>query len=83
MASVGYKYQIQTEWMCDNCFVLWFVSGSEAYLACVWHKRRMIVCCWSSAAIIRVVVADGKPWVSMLLSRNEFTMLTYMTFLAF
>ena len=32
---------------------------------------------------MRVVVADGKPWISMLLSRNEFTILTHITFLAF
>ena len=28
-------------------------------------------------------LADGKPWVSMLLSRNGFTMLTRVTFLVF
>ena len=28
-------------------------------------------------------LADGKPWVSILLSRNKFTMPTHITFLAF
>ena len=28
-------------------------------------------------------LADGKPWVSMSVSLNEFTMLTHVTFLAF
>ena len=32
--------QIQIEWMCYKCFVLWRVSGSMAHLACVWHEEQ-------------------------------------------
>ena len=74
--------QIQTEWMCYNCFVLWCVSGLKVPLACVWHKEQFCTVgpvLWNSAGGL----ADGKPRVSMPLSRKGFTMPTCITFLAF
>ena len=74
--------QIQTEWMCYNCFVLWYVSGSKVPLACVWHEERFY-----TAGLVPQNgagdLADGKPRVSMPLSWNEFTILIHVTFLAF
>ena len=74
--------QIQTEWMCYNYFDLWCVSGSKVPLACVWHEERF----YTAGPALRNcagVLADGKPWVSMLLSWNVFTILTYVTNLSF
>ena len=68
--------------MCYNCFVLWCVSGSKAPLACFWHDKRF----YTAAPVPRNGVgdlADGKSWVSMPLSWNEFTIPTRVTFLAF
>ena len=39
----------------------------------------LLVLCWNSVGDL----ADGKPWVYMLLSQNSFTMLTRVTFFAF
>ena len=51
-------------------------------LACVCHEER-----FSTAGPVQQNsagdLADGKPWVSMLLNRNGFTMLTDVTNLAF
>ena len=74
--------QIQTEWMCYNCFVLWRVSWSKVPLACVWHEEWFYTAGpvpWNSAGGL----ADGKHWDSMPLSQNGFTMPTCMTFLGF
>ena len=38
--GTAFTNQIQTEWMCYSCFVLWCMSRSKAALACVWHKER-------------------------------------------
>ena len=68
--------------MCYNCFVLWCVSGSKAPLACVWHEERF----YTAGPVPRNgagELAGGKPWVSMPLNWNEFTILTRVTFLAF
>ena len=78
----AFTYQIQTKWMCYNCFVSWCVSKSKAPLACVWHEERL----YTTGAIPRNgagLLVDGKPWVSMLLIRYGFTMLTCLTYLAF
>ena len=32
--------QINIEWMCYNCFILWCVIGSKASLACIWHEEQ-------------------------------------------
>ena len=58
--------EIQTEWICYNCFVLWCVSGSKVPLACVWHEERF----YTAGPVLRNgmgSLADGKPYVSMLL----------------
>ena len=71
-----------TEWMCYNCFVLWCVSGSKAPLASILHKEWF----YTASPVPQDSVgglADGKPWVFMLLSRNGFTMQTHTTFLVF
>ena len=78
----AFTNQIQTEWMCNNCFVLWCVSGSKAPLACVWHEEQF----YTAGPVPRNGVGDlaeGKLWVSMPLSWNEFTIPTRITFLAF
>ena len=65
----AFTNQIQTEWMCYNCFVLWCVSGSKALIACVWHEERF----YTAGLVPRNGVddlADGKPWVSMPLNWN-------------
>ena len=51
-------------------------------LACVWHEERF----YTAGPVPRNSaggLADGKPWVSMPLSRNGFTMTTRVTNLAF
>ena len=51
-------------------------------LACVWHDERF----YTVSSVLQNGAddsADGKPWVSMLLSWNGLTMLTHITFLAF
>ena len=56
----AFTNQIQTEWMCYNCFVLWCVSGSKVPLACVWHEEQF----YTASAVPRNSVgdlADGKP----------------------
>ena len=76
--GAAFTNQMQTEWMCYNYFVLWCVSESKAPLACVWHKERFYTAgpvSWNSVGVL----ADGKPWVSMPLSRNKFTMPTRVT----
>ena len=68
--------------MCYNYYVLWCVSRSKAPLACVWHEERF----YTAGPVPRNcvgVLADGKPWVSVPLSRNGFTMLTRIVNLAF
>ena len=60
----AFTNQIQTEWMCYNCFVLWCMSGSKVPLACVWHEERF----YTAGPVPRNgagELADGKPWVSM------------------
>ena len=74
--------QIQTEWMCYNYFVLWCVSRSQMSLACVWHEEWF----YTAGPIPQNSaggLADGKPWLSMLLSWNGFTIPTCITNLAF
>ena len=74
--------QIQTKWMCYNCFVLWCLSGSKAPLACVWHEEQF----YTAGPVPRNSVGglvDGKPWVSMPLSWNGITMPTRVANLAF
>ena len=74
--------QIQTEWMYYICFVLWCVSRSKALLACVWHEEWF----YTAGPVPQngaSDLADGKPWVSMLLSWNGFTILSPVTFLVF
>ena len=50
-------------------------------LACAWHEEQFSTVGpvpWNSASDL----ADGKPWVSMPLSRKGFTMPTHVIFLA-
>ena len=78
----AFTNQIQTEWMCYNCFVLWCMSGSNAPLACVWREERF----YTAGPVPRNSaggLADGKSWVYKPLSRNGFTMPTHVTNLAF
>ena len=78
----AFTNQIQTEWMCYNCFVLWCVSGSKAPLAFVWHKERF----YTAGPVLRNSaggLADGKPWGYKRSNRNGFTMPTHVTNLAF
>ena len=51
-------------------------------LACVWHEEQFYTACPVPQNDMGGL-GDGKPWVSMPLSQNKFTMLTYITFLAF
>ena len=37
------RLQIQTKWMCYNCFVVWCMSGSKVPLTCVWHEERFYI----------------------------------------
>ena len=58
------------------------MSGSKAPLACVWHEEQF----YAAGPMPQNGVgdlADGKPWVSMLLSCNKFTIPTCVTFVAF
>ena len=58
------------------------MSGSKAPLTCVWHEEWFYTAGsvqWNDAGGL----ANGKPWVSMLLSWNGLTMPTHITFLAF
>ena len=74
--------QINIEWMCYNCFILWCVIGSKGSLACIWHEEQF----YTAGPLLQngtVGLTDGKPWVSMLLSWNRFTMPTCIAFLAF
>ena len=75
----AFTNQIQTdEWMCYNCFVLWYMSGSKVPLACVWHEERF----YTAGPVPQNCageLADGKPRVSMPLSQNGYTMLTRIT----
>ena len=68
--------------MCYNYSVLWCVSGSKAPLACVWDEERF----YTAGPVPRNGagdLADGKPWFSMPLSWNEFTIPTRITLLVF
>ena len=60
------------------------MSGSKAPLACVWYEEVndfiLLLCRGTDGA---GELADGKPWVSMSLNWNEFTIPTRVTFLAF
>ena len=75
----AFTNQVQTEWMCYNCFFMvheW-IKGSLR-----WHEEQFYTVgpvLWNDAGGL----ADGKLWVSMPLSRNGFTMLIRLTFLAF
>ena len=65
----AFTNQIQTEWMCYNCFVSWCVSGSKALLACIWHEEQF----YTAGVVLRNGagdLADGKPRVSMSLNWN-------------
>ena len=78
----AFTNQIQMKWMCYNCFVLWCVSESKVPLACVWHEERF----YTTGPVPQNgarFLADGKPWVSMLLIQYGFTIPTHLTFLAF
>ena len=73
---------IQTEWMCYNCYVLWCMGKSKVPLVCVWHEKQFYTTgpvLWNGVGGL----ADGKPWVSMLLIWYGFTMQTRITLLAF
>ena len=62
------------------CFVV--VSGSKVPLACVWHEERL----YTAGPVLRNGtgdLADGKPWISMLLSWIGSTIPTRLAFLAF
>ena len=52
-------------------------------LVCAWHEVQSYAAVstvwWNSSGSL----VDGKPWASMLLSWNRFTMWTGVTFLAF
>ena len=58
------------------------MSGSKASLACVWNEEQFYIAVPMPQNGVGDL-ADGKPWVSMPLSWNEFTILTRMIFLAF
>ena len=63
-----------------NYFVLWCVSGSNAPLACVWDEERF----YTAGSVPRngaSDLADEKPWISMPLNHNIFTIPTCITFL--
>ena len=78
--------QVQTKWMCYNCFVLWCVSGSKAPLLVSGTKENGFILLSVLLALSQNVVssvADGKSWISMPLSQNGFTMLVHITFLVF
>ena len=58
------------------------MSGSKAPLACAWHEERLYTAGpvpWNGAEFL----ANGKPWVSMLLIQYGFTILIHLTFLVF
>ena len=57
-------------------------SQLESELACVWHEEQF---CTAGPVPRNAVggLGNGKPWVSMPLSWNRFTMPTQVTFLAF
>ena len=58
------------------------MSGSKAPLTCVWHEEQL----YTADPVPQNGaggLADEKPWISILLSWNGFTMLTRLTFLAF
>ena len=74
----AFTNQIQTKCMCYNYFISQCVSISKVPLVCAWHEEQFSIVGpvpWNSAS-------DGKPWVSVPLSWNRFTMLTHVTFLA-
>ena len=54
----------------------------KAHLARVWHEGRFYIADPVPRNRVGVLV-DGKPWVSMPLNQNGFTMLTRVTNLAF
>ena len=58
------------------------MSGSKAPLACVWHEE-LFYTAGPMPQNSAGGLADGKPWIFMLLSRNGFTMPTRVTNLAF
>ena len=62
------------------CF--WCVSGSKAPLTCVWDEEQF----YTAGPVPQNDVSglvDGKPWISMPLNQDGFTMLNHLTFLAF
>ena len=76
----AFTNQIQTKCLCYSCFVLQCVSRSKGR-CCAWHKEQFCTVGpvqWNIASDL----ADGKPWVSMTLSRKGFTMPTHVNFLA-
>ena len=57
-------------------------ADQKTLLAYVWHEEWFYTAGpvpWNGASDL----PDGKPWISMLLSRNGFTILSPVTFLAF
>ena len=51
-------------------------------LVCVWHEEQFYTAdsvLWNGVGGL----ADGKPWVSMPLNQNRFTMPTHVIFLTF
>ena len=58
------------------------MSGSKVPLACIWHEKPLYTVVhvpWNGAGDL----ANVKPWISMLLSWNRFTIPTCITFLVF
>ena len=63
-----------------DVFVLWCMGGSKVPLACIWHEERF----HAAGPVLQNdvgVLADGKPWISMPLSRNGYTIPIHITFL--
>ena len=59
--------QLQSKWICYNCFVLRCISVSKVPLACVGMKENsfiLLVPCLNGVSGI----ANGKPWVSIVIS---------------
>ena len=61
---------------------LWCASRPKVPLACVWHKERFYTAGFVPCNGVGDI-ADGEPWISVVLSWNGFTILTHVIFPAF